>query len=63
MIGGAFVQAEVVSLDDLERYYIEHVLDATNGNISQAARLLGLHRSSLQRRMRKLGLRPPPGAI
>ncbi len=36
-----------------EREYIEYVLTATNGNISEAARRLGLHRQSLQRKLRK----------
>jgi len=36
-----------------EREYIEYVLAECNGNISQAARRLGLHRQSLQRKLRK----------
>jgi two-component system response regulator RegA len=36
-----------------EREYIEYVLAATSGNISEAARRLGLHRQSLQRKLRK----------
>jgi two-component system response regulator RegA len=36
-----------------EREYIEAVLAATGGNISEAARRLGLHRQSLQRKLRK----------
>ena len=36
-----------------EREYIEHVLASTGGNISEAARRLGLHRQSLQRKLRK----------
>jgi two-component system response regulator RegA len=36
-----------------EREYIEYVLAATGGNISEAARRLGLHRQSLQRKLRK----------
>ena len=41
------------SLAKHEREYIEYVLAATNGNISEAARRLGLHRQSLQRKLRK----------
>ena len=41
------------SLARHEREYIEHVLAATGGNISEAARRLGLHRQSLQRKLRK----------
>jgi two-component system response regulator RegA len=36
-----------------EREYIEWVLAECNGNISRAARQLGLHRQSLQRKLRK----------
>lgn len=41
------------SLARHEREYIEHVLAAAGGNISEAARRLGLHRQSLQRKLRK----------
>ena len=41
------------SLARHEREYIEYVLAATGGNISEAARRLGLHRQSLQRKLRK----------
>ena len=36
-----------------ERDYIEYVLAECDGTISQAARRLGLHRQSLQRKLRK----------
>ncbi|MFI5315157.1 MAG: response regulator transcription factor [Myxococcota bacterium] len=36
-----------------EREYIEWVLTECDGNISRAARQLGLHRQSLQRKLRK----------
>lgn len=41
------------SLAKHEREYIEYVLAGTQGNISEAARRLGLHRQSLQRKLRK----------
>lgn len=41
------------SLDRHEREYIEWVLSQCGGNISQTARRLGLHRQSLQRKLRK----------
>lgn len=41
------------SLDRHEREYIEWVLAQCDGNISQAARRMGLHRQSLQRKLRK----------
>ena len=47
------IPEEFQSLDRHEREYIEYVLAASNGNISHAARRLGLHRQSLQRKLRK----------
>lgn len=41
------------SLARQERDYIEHVLEQSGGNISEAARRLGIHRQSLQRKLRK----------
>jgi two-component system response regulator RegA len=41
------------SLARHEREYIEYVLAQSDGNVSQAARRLGLHRQSLQRKLRK----------
>ena len=49
-------EPEVPSLDRVEWEHIQRVLASCDGNVSQAARLLGLHRRSLQR---KLGKRPP----
>jgi two-component system response regulator RegA len=42
-----------LSLARHEREYIEYVLAHSGGNISEAARRLGLHRQSLQRKLRK----------
>ena len=47
------VAEKAPSLARHEREYIEYVLAATGGNISEAARRLGLHRQSLQRKLRK----------
>jgi two-component system, response regulator RegA len=44
------------SLARVEYDYIRRTLDACDGNVSEAARYLGIHRRSLQRKMRK---RPP----
>jgi two-component system response regulator RegA len=48
---------EFPSLYRHEREYIEYVLAQCDGNISQAARRLGLHRQSLQRKLRKFSPR------
>lgn len=45
--------AEVPSLARHEREYIDYILAQCGGNISEAARRLGLHRQSLQRKLRK----------
>lgn len=45
--------ASGASLAQSERAHINRVLDACGGNISEAARRLGMHRRSLQRKLRK----------
>jgi len=42
-----------ISLARHEREYIEYVLQQCNGNITRAAKWLGIHRQSLQRKLRK----------
>jgi transcriptional regulator with GAF, ATPase, and Fis domain len=39
-------------LDSLEREHIQRVLSAHGGNVSQTARVLGVHRRTLQRKLR-----------
>jgi two-component system response regulator HydG len=41
---------ELVSLEEVQRRYISHVLDATGGNQTQAARILGVDRKTLYRK-------------
>lgn len=50
------LEPPVPSLGRVEWEHIQRVLASCEGNVSQAARLLGIHRRSLQR---KLGKRPP----
>jgi len=50
---GAQVQSGVPSLGRVEWEHIQRVLSNCGGNISQAAKLLGLHRRSLQRKLSK----------
>ena len=56
---GSDLEAEAAGREDYpslarhEREYIEYVLAECDGNISAAARRLGLHRQSLQRKLRK----------
>lgn len=42
------------SLDAIERDHILRTLEASGGNVSEAARRLGLHRRTLQRKLYKL---------
>ena len=44
-----------------QRRFIENVLTETRGNLTEAARKLGLHRSNLYRKLRQLGLPIPRG--
>jgi Nif-specific regulatory protein len=39
-----------------QKQYIQRQIEATRGNMSEAARRLGLHRSNLYRKMRQLGM-------
>lgn len=49
-------EARFESLDRHEQNYLEYVLLQCQGNISEAARRLGLHRQSLQRKLKRLGI-------
>ena len=49
------------SLDDVERLYIEAVLRSCGWNKSQAARMLGIERTTLDRRLKKYGFARPEG--
>lgn len=44
-----------LSLEELVHEHIERVLAEHNGNISAAARALGMHRRTLQRKLRRQG--------
>jgi DNA-binding protein Fis len=50
------------SLHDVEQRYIAHVLNVAHGNQRRAARILGISRWSLSRRLRKYGLPPRSAA-
>ena len=55
---GSFVQAGL-TLDDVDRKYIEAALHYCEWNKSQAARTLGIERTTLDRRLKKYGLARP----
>ncbi|HVP38104.1 MAG TPA: sigma-54 dependent transcriptional regulator [Candidatus Saccharimonadales bacterium] len=50
------------SLREVERDHIRRMLERAGGNLSRAARLLGIDRGTLTRRLRSLGLGHRPGA-
>jgi two-component system response regulator HydG len=43
--------AELVSLEEIERRYILHVLDALGGNKAMVAQILGVDRRTLYRKL------------
>lgn len=47
--------SELISLEDVERRYIRHVLETLGGNKTNAARVLGLDRKTLYRKLRQYG--------
>ena len=47
---------ELLTLEDVERQYVEHVLKTVNGNKSVAARILGLGRRTLYRKLENWGI-------
>ena len=49
-VPGRFTSA-VVPLRELEKHYVEHVLELCQGNKSEAARLLGIGRNTLSRKL------------
>jgi two-component system nitrogen regulation response regulator NtrX len=46
--------------ESIEREYILKKLEETSGNVTRTAELLGLERSNLYRKMKALGIGPPP---
>lgn len=50
---GQEIPEEDISLARMEREYIDYIMQTSDGNITQAAKRLGLHRQSLQRKLRK----------
>ena len=49
------------AVNEFEKKFIKRVLDRSRGNQSRAARLLGIHRNTLQRKMVDYELNPPRG--
>jgi DNA-binding NtrC family response regulator len=53
---GGTMRLEEMSLDEVERHLIQRTLARHDGNVSQAAKALGLSRSAMYRRLQKHGL-------
>jgi two-component system response regulator HydG len=52
---GGHDPSELVSMEEVERRYILHVLDSVDGNKTLGARILGLDRKTLYRKLRQYG--------
>jgi two-component system response regulator HydG len=52
----SFNPTELGSMEDLERRYIQHVLNAVHGNKTKAAGVLGFDRKTLYRKLDKYGI-------
>ncbi|MBF0461126.1 MAG: sigma-54-dependent Fis family transcriptional regulator [Magnetococcales bacterium] len=53
---------QLLSLEEMERHYILWVCEQVDGNQTMAAKILGLDRVSLWRRLKKIGAAHPPEA-
>ena len=56
---GADGGARMPSLEEVEREHVARVLKATGGNVSQAARVLGIDRVTLYAKMKKYDIHRP----
>lgn len=54
--GQAQPSIDEMSLDDIERYFIQRTLTRAGGNATEAAKALGLSRSAFYRRLQRFGL-------
>ena len=54
-------EAKSMLVESFERFAIEKALETAQGNVSAAARQLGIHRQNLQQKMVQLGLRRDSG--
>jgi DNA-binding NtrC family response regulator len=55
--GMSLVEAKSQIVEALERSLISAALNRAEGNVSEAARQLGMHRQSLQQKISQLGIR------
>lgn len=57
MAGHDVVNLYALVLEEVERPMFETVLDHTNGNLSHAAKILGLTRATLRKRLAAYGIK------
>ncbi len=57
---GAEAAPELLSLREMEKRHIARVLEAHQGNVTRAARTLGIDRRTLTRKLKRHALRPRP---
>ena len=53
-----YKEAKAHVLDGFTRRYVEQILETTGGNISEAARISGIERVSLQKIIKRMGAKP-----
>jgi transcriptional regulator of acetoin/glycerol metabolism len=53
----ARLSGPVATLQEMERKSIEDALQASQGNMSKASRMLGISRNTLYRKLREIGIR------
>ena len=51
---GGEAPGELISMEDLEKRYIQHVIKTVGGNRTQAAKILGLDRKTIYRKLPKI---------
>ncbi len=56
MVVGGYDPSELIRLEELEKRYILHVLQAVGGNKTLAGRVLGIDRKTLYRRLSRYGV-------
>jgi DNA-binding NtrC family response regulator len=56
--GDDFQEAKKSLIERFERAVLQRALEVEKGNVSQAARLLGLHRQNLQQKLKALDISP-----
>jgi two-component system, NtrC family, response regulator AtoC len=54
--------SELVSLEEMERRYVLHVLESVGGSRTAAAKILGVDRTTLWRRLERYGVKPDGAA-